>query len=67
VNNLNNLYIDENDFDDDNFNFVNHLDTNSLSENNNSGLREIVIDNIMKYYRVQHRALNNMKWFKKRP
>jgi hypothetical protein len=46
VNNLNNLYIDENDFDDDNFNFVNHLDTNSLSENNNSGLREIVIDNI---------------------
>ena len=45
VNNLNNLNIDENDFDD-NFIFSNHLDTNSLSENNNSGLREIVIDNI---------------------
>ena len=57
--NLNNLYIDENEFKENlnniEINFENHLDSNSIIEkieNNNSstGLKEIIIDNINELY-----------------
>ncbi len=51
-NNSSNIYKDENDLEEGNIENLdnNGMETNSLSENNNSGLREIVIDNINEIY-----------------